>query len=320
MDPNCRNPVVVYMPEVSKTQLGGTMRLGLRPSVFSSNSNSWSKIRALYGGGEACWERHRHRYEINPEMVSRLESGSSRSTAMEQASSSNSGRSEVTSPGLGYPGAPDTGLPVRGFRRTSSSASAFSTLAPSESTLSSDDSLEPATSLRFVGKSTSGARMQILELQDHPYFVGMQAHPEFASRPLNPSPPFLGLVAAASGLDVLDEQLANGSQYTPPHPTGMMVLGQVQGEANAAEDAAMAKLKPKSSSQPRSVSGRGGVAASASGGLNILMEEDSANGNGNGASTPVGARSPAQGRGADLDPEALPPGTGSQVINGASSH
>ncbi|PWN19461.1 CTP synthase [Microstroma glucosiphilum] len=316
MDPDCRNPVVVYMPEVSKTQLGGTMRLGLRPSVFSSNSKSWSKIRTLYGAGEACWERHRHRYEINPEMVSRLEAGSSRSNGSEQASSSIGGRAEVTSPGLGYPGAPDTGLPVRGFRRTSSSASAFSTLAPSDTSLNSDDSLEPATSLRFVGKSTSGARMQILELQDHPYFVGMQAHPEFASRPLNPSPPFLGLVAAASGLDVLDEQLANGPEYKPPHPTSMMVLGQVQGEANAAEDAAMAKLKPKSSSQPRSVSGRGGAAAAAaSGGLNILMEEDV-----NGASTPVGARSPAQGAGADLDPEALPPGTGSQVINGASSH
>ena len=41
--------------------------------------------------------------------------------------------------------------------------------------------------------------MQILELPDHPYFVGTQSHPEFTSRPLRPSPFYLGLVAAALG-------------------------------------------------------------------------------------------------------------------------
>jgi CTP synthase len=39
--------------------------------------------------------------------------------------------------------------------------------------------------------------MQILELLEHPYFIATQAHPCLTSRPLNPQPMFVGLVAAA---------------------------------------------------------------------------------------------------------------------------
>ncbi|MCH1523892.1 MAG: hypothetical protein L7S41_01930, partial [Candidatus Thalassarchaeaceae archaeon] len=42
-------------------------------------------------------------------------------------------------------------------------------------------------------------RCEIMELKDHPYYVGTQYHPEFKSRPGKPSPPFLGLLMAASG-------------------------------------------------------------------------------------------------------------------------
>jgi CTP synthase len=38
--------------------------------------------------------------------------------------------------------------------------------------------------------------MEILELPDHPYFVGTQFHPEFRSRPTRASPPFVGLLDA----------------------------------------------------------------------------------------------------------------------------
>lgn len=53
--------------------------------------------------------------------------------------------------------------------------------------------------LRFVGKDETGQRMEIVELAPdvHPYYVGVQYHPEFKSRPLKPSPVFHGLVAAA---------------------------------------------------------------------------------------------------------------------------
>ena len=53
--------------------MGGTMRLGLRPTVFETDSENWSKVRKLYGGTGKIWERHRHRYEVNPELVDRFE-------------------------------------------------------------------------------------------------------------------------------------------------------------------------------------------------------------------------------------------------------
>ena len=155
LEPDTTEPVVVYMPEISKTQLGGTMRLGLRPSIFSEDSAEWSKISRLYGGHGAIWERHRHRYEINPETAPKLEGG--------------------------------------------------------------------RDGLYFIGKNDRGNRMQVAELKNHPYFVGMQAHPELASRPLNPSPPFLGLVSAAIG--TLDQQIDQQlREYKPPHPDAAMVF------------------------------------------------------------------------------------------------
>ena len=51
----------------------------------------------------------------------------------------------------------------------------------------------------FSGKHPTQPIMQILELpQDmHPFFIGTQAHPELTSRPLRPSPFFMGLISAA---------------------------------------------------------------------------------------------------------------------------
>ena len=53
--------------------------------------------------------------------------------------------------------------------------------------------------MNFVGRDDSGKRMEILELKDHPFFVGVQFHPEYLSRVLRPSKPFLGFVAASAG-------------------------------------------------------------------------------------------------------------------------
>jgi CTP synthase len=41
--------------------------------------------------------------------------------------------------------------------------------------------------------------MEVLELDDHPYFLGTQFHPEFRSRPGRASPPFVGLLDAVLG-------------------------------------------------------------------------------------------------------------------------
>lgn len=64
--------VVVSMPELDKNNMGGTMRLGSRKTIFQEGSD-WAKIRSLYGGGLEIEERHRHRYEINPAYIHRLE-------------------------------------------------------------------------------------------------------------------------------------------------------------------------------------------------------------------------------------------------------
>lgn len=71
-NPEAAHPVIIFMPEISTTHMGGTMRLGLRPTVFEESAASWSVIRKLYGGKSKIWERHRHRYEVNPSYVERL--------------------------------------------------------------------------------------------------------------------------------------------------------------------------------------------------------------------------------------------------------
>ncbi len=48
----------------------------------------------------------------------------------------------------------------------------------------------------FSGKSHNQKRMEILEINDHPFFIGCQFHPEFQSRPMKPAPLFLAFVKA----------------------------------------------------------------------------------------------------------------------------
>ncbi|KAI9444557.1 CTP synthase [Lactarius indigo] len=102
--PDPKDPVVIFMPEISRTHMGGTMRLGLRPTVFQSDTE-WSCMRKLYGGGSTIWERHHH-----------------------------------------------------------------------------------------------------------PFFVGLQSHPEFCTRPLNPSPPFLGFVSCRLRIRSASKFPASSSQ------------------------------------------------------------------------------------------------------------
>ncbi|EEQ37784.1 putative CTP synthase [Clavispora lusitaniae] len=129
------NASVVYMPDVDQINLGGTMRLGIHTTKFVADSE-WSKLRKLYGGAESVLERHRHRYEVNPRMIERIE----------------------------------------------------------------------RAGLKFIGKDESEKRMEIAELEGHRFFVGTQYHPEYCSKVLDPSRPFLGLVAASAG--ILEDVLA----------------------------------------------------------------------------------------------------------------
>jgi CTP synthase len=51
--------------------------------------------------------------------------------------------------------------------------------------------------LRVAGTSPDGNLVEIIEIPDHPWFVGVQFHPEFTSRPLRPQPLFRDFVGAA---------------------------------------------------------------------------------------------------------------------------
>ncbi|KAG5125791.1 hypothetical protein JHK82_026626 [Glycine max] len=202
-DAQTPNPVVIFMPEGSRTHMGSTMRLGSRRTLLQTSDCITSKLFRLSAyiksqalGVRACWdglmsmkirtgsefseygseimncvvenfntllicaltfcmfliarygnseyvdERHRHRYEVNPDVIETLEEAG----------------------------------------------------------------------LKFVGKDESGKRMEILELPSHPFYVGAQFHPEFKSRPARPSALFLGLILAATGkLEAYISSRQNGS-------------------------------------------------------------------------------------------------------------
>lgn len=51
--------------------------------------------------------------------------------------------------------------------------------------------------MRFTGLSPAGNLPEIVELKEHPWFVGVQFHPELKSRPLEPHPLFASFISAA---------------------------------------------------------------------------------------------------------------------------
>ena len=58
------------------------------------------------------------------------------------------------------------------------------------------DRLE-ATGLLFSGLSPDGVLPEIIEYPDHPWFIGVQFHPELKSKPFAPHPLFAGFIGAA---------------------------------------------------------------------------------------------------------------------------
>ena len=54
-----------------------------------------------------------------------------------------------------------------------------------------------ATGLKFSGMSPDGLLPEIVEREDHPWFIGVQFHPELKSRPFEPHPLFASFIAAA---------------------------------------------------------------------------------------------------------------------------
>ncbi|KAM3716213.1 CTP synthase [Dirofilaria immitis] len=180
--------VVIDMPEHKGDEkgMGGTMRLGLRDTVFLTNN---CKLRKLYDARKIS-ERHRHRYEVNPRIVPKLS------------------RAGLLFVGMGTD---ENGTHMNG---SVSSYASLMKLAKSDTTKTKEEHgyetsnaqerealLSKIEDLCGIGNETgvTSVRMEIFELQGHPYFVGVQFHPEYLSHPLQPSPPFFGLICAATG-------------------------------------------------------------------------------------------------------------------------
>eukprot|EP00007_Cunea_sp_BSH-02190019_P005615 CAMPEP_0174234522 /NCGR_PEP_ID=MMETSP0417-20130205/4250_1 /TAXON_ID=242541 /ORGANISM="Mayorella sp, Strain BSH-02190019" /LENGTH=609 /DNA_ID=CAMNT_0015312895 /DNA_START=29 /DNA_END=1855 /DNA_ORIENTATION=- len=81
MSKDTPHKVVIFMPEISRTHMGGTMRLGTRRSLFKCDDSITGR---LYGGVKYIDERHRHRYEVNPEYVPQLEEAGLRFVAQDE--------------------------------------------------------------------------------------------------------------------------------------------------------------------------------------------------------------------------------------------
>src|SRR5207248_3194191 len=59
------------------------------------------------------------------------------------------------------------------------------------------EALLTGAGLQITGATPDGTYVEIVELSDHPYFLGCQFHPEFKSKPLEPHPLFSSFVKSS---------------------------------------------------------------------------------------------------------------------------
>jgi CTP synthase len=127
IDPGTPYPVIDILPEqkknLSKRNFGGTMRLGAYDAYLKKGT-----LAKRYYKQAVISERHRHRYEMNPAYIKKIEEGG----------------------------------------------------------------------MIFSGSSPDGRLMEIVELpqETHPFFMGVQFHPELQSRPIIGHPMFNGFIRA----------------------------------------------------------------------------------------------------------------------------
>jgi len=74
--------------------------------------------------------------------------------------------------------------------------------------------------LIFSGQDESKERMDVIELPllEHPFYLGVQYHPEYKSRPGQPSPPFYGFMAAACNPSISAQEVADTCRKKGPNP------------------------------------------------------------------------------------------------------
>lgn len=183
-DERTSEPLIIFMPEVDRTTMGATMRLGLRETYFQPGSE-WSKMRAVYAHDTPPHDAAAG--AGTPPTINSLKRRKTNAYGFQSVHLAN-----------GHTSPSET--------NTEDSSGHVKSLIINERHRHRYE-VNPAYveriskgGLHFVGKDDSGERMEILELKEHLWFVGVQFHPEYLSRPLRPSKPYLGFVAAASGM------------------------------------------------------------------------------------------------------------------------
>ncbi len=81
------------------------------------------------------------------------------------------------------------------------------------------EALLTGAGLRITGTTPDGTYVEIVEIPDHPYFLGCQFHPEFKSKPLEPHPLFLSFIKASyenRKHRVIEQAQAEDEQYLRP--------------------------------------------------------------------------------------------------------
>jgi CTP synthase len=151
--------------------LGGSMRLGSYPCKLMPGT----KASEAYGQ-ELSHERHRHRFELNPNYLKILTKN---------------------------------GLVVSG-------------MAP-ENPLENPDLPGPKL-------------VEIVELLDHPWFLGTQFHPEFKSSPMRPHPLFKAFIAAAMGLEDQDKKAEPVKEDNGPKKRRLGLKGRARGQGRGAKE------------------------------------------------------------------------------------
>jgi CTP synthase len=95
-----------------------------------------------------------------------------------------------------------------------------------------------ANGLQLTGVTPDSTYVEIVELRDHPWFLGCQFHPEFKSRPLEPHPLFTAFVSAAYEYRLRRLESQSGSAQTEPplrtSSAGTMAGGMAAKEAGGA--------------------------------------------------------------------------------------
>ena len=189
-----RHEVIIPMEEIDQEVMGGTMRLGLQATVFQDRSETYI-LRQLY----------RNATQAVQDVAE--ESGVEKDNPQEIMPTSAS-RPSITSSNSSLP----SKILERHRHRFEINPNYVASLSQK--------------GLEFTGRDEAGKRMEICELprrpqsssdksldnmDTHPFFVGVQFHPEYLSRVLEPSRPYLGFVAASAGiLDDILEQIARG--------------------------------------------------------------------------------------------------------------